>query len=74
MIKWEDGGGIDQEHSKSNSLPLMNKRFSPLSVITSPVCQPKTPPPHNLQSTTMAATTTATITATSVLIKSESID
>ncbi|XP_022180251.1 ski oncogene [Myzus persicae] len=73
MIKWEEGGGIDQEHSKANSLPLMNKRCSPVSVITSPPCQPKTPPPHNLQSTNMAATT-ATITATSVLIKSESID
>uniref|UniRef100_A0A2S2NAH3 Uncharacterized protein n=1 Tax=Schizaphis graminum TaxID=13262 RepID=A0A2S2NAH3_SCHGA len=73
MIKWENSGGIDQEHSKSNSLPIMNRRCSSVSVITSPPCQPKTPPPHNLQSNFMA-TTTATITATSVLIKSESID
>jgi len=73
MIKWENSGGIDQKHNKSNSLPLMNKRCSNVSVITSPPYQPKTPLPHNLQSNSMAAIT-ATITATAVLIKSESID
>lgn len=74
MIKWEGAVGIDAENRKSISLPLTNKRYSPVSVITSPPCQPRTPPPHTLQPVILAATTTATTTATSVLIKSESID
>lgn len=75
LIKWEDGGEIYEDHSITNSLPLLNKRCSPVSVITSPPCQPRTPTPINktLQCNTLAATTT-TATATSVLIKSESID
>lgn len=75
MIKWEDGSGVDEDHSISHSLPLMNKRCSPVSVITSPPCLPRTPTPINktLQCATLATTTTTT-TATSLLIKSESID
>ncbi|XP_050522698.1 ski oncogene isoform X2 [Daktulosphaira vitifoliae] len=55
MIKWEE------EETNSNSLPLKNKRCSPVSVITSPPCQLKSPSPCQPQSN-------------SVLIKSESID
>lgn len=71
-----DDDDDDGQHSVPNNLPLMNKRCSPVSVITSPSCQLRTPTPnHNipLQTATMTATTTIT-TATSVLIKSESID
>ncbi|XP_050423426.1 ski oncogene [Adelges cooleyi] len=55
VIKWEE------EEPSSKGLPLSNKRFSPVSVITSPPCQIKTPPPCMPQSN-------------SVLIKSESVD
>lgn len=74
MIKWEDGSVAHKEHSVANNLPFTNKRCSPVSVITSPPCQPRTPPPHTLQCAAMASATTTITTATSVLIKSESTD